>query len=127
MSTTCVTNPQKPSIAPIEIAPPASTPLRPKKRTSRANRAAELGMASAMNWMAYSSIRTGKKRIGRNDAPSVPNARATGTTIENPSAIASQTKSADANSSIRLSRPTFATDEMTANAISAINPAMTIV
>src|SRR5436309_5287563 len=103
MSTTCVTNPQKPSIAAIEIAPPASTPLRPKNRTSRANRAAELGIASAMNWMAYSSIRTGRNRMGRNDAPSVPKASATGITIENASAMASQTKSADANSSIRLS------------------------
>ena len=71
MSRTWTTNPQTLSITPMEIAAPASMPLRPKKRTSRASLAAELGTASAMNWMAYSSMRTGPNRRGRNEAPRV--------------------------------------------------------
>jgi hypothetical protein len=55
----------------MDSAAPPSMPLRPKKRTSRASLAAELGTAKAMNWMAYSSMRTGPNRSGRNDAPSV--------------------------------------------------------
>src|SRR5262249_36808221 len=55
----CSTNVEKLSINPIEIAPPASTPLRWKNRTSSATRAAELGTASEMNWTPYWSIRTG--------------------------------------------------------------------
>jgi hypothetical protein len=54
------TKPQTLSITPIDTAPPGSTPLRPKKRTSSARRAALLGTASWMNWMEYSSISTGK-------------------------------------------------------------------
>ena len=45
-------NPQTLVIALMEIAAPASMPLRPKKRMSRASLAAELGTARAMNWMA---------------------------------------------------------------------------
>ena len=52
MSRTWTTNPQTLVIALMEIAPPASMPLRPKKRMSRASLAAELGTARAMNWMA---------------------------------------------------------------------------
>src|SRR5918993_2717127 len=59
MSRTWVMNPQTLAITPMEIAAPPSMPLRPKKRMSRASLAAELGTASAMNWMAYSSMRTG--------------------------------------------------------------------
>ena len=44
-----MTNPLRLSIRPIESAPPVSTPLRWKNRTSSATRAAELGTASWMN------------------------------------------------------------------------------
>ena len=52
MSRIWTTNPQTLVIALMETAPPASMPLRPKKRMSRASLAAELGTARAMNWMA---------------------------------------------------------------------------
>jgi hypothetical protein len=107
-------NPQTLAITPMESAPPPSMPLRPKKRTSRASLAAELGTARAMNWMAYSSIRTGPNRRGRKEAPRVATACATGITGESASAPASQPRSAAANSSIRLASPTLANAEMIA-------------
>ena len=107
-------NPQTLAITPMEIAAPPSMPLRPKKRMSRASLAAELGTASAMNWMAYSSMRTGPNRRGRNEAPMVATACATGTTGESANATASHPKSAPLNSSIRLSSPTSASEEMSA-------------
>ena len=89
MSRTWTTNPQTLSITPMETAPPASMPLRPKKRISRASLAAELGTARAMNWMAYSSMRTGPNRRGRNEAPRVPTACGTGITGDSANATAS--------------------------------------
>ena len=83
-------NPQTLAITPMESAAPASMPLRPKKRTSRASLAAELGKASAMNWMAYSSMRTGPYRRGRNEAPRVAKACTIGTTGDSANATASQ-------------------------------------
>ena len=52
--------PLKLSIIPIDTAPAAGTPTRSKNRISRATLAAELGTASAMNWIPYWSIRTGQ-------------------------------------------------------------------
>ena len=109
-----MTNPQTLAITPMESAPPPSMPLRPKKRTSRASRAAELGTASAMNWMAYSSMRTGPNRSGRNEAPRVATAWAIGTIGESSVAAASHSRSAPLNSSTRLASPTLATVEMIA-------------
>ncbi|HSO56159.1 MAG TPA: hypothetical protein VL330_26225 [Actinomycetes bacterium] len=114
MSRTWTTNPQTLAITPMEIAAPPSMPLRPKKRMSRASLAAELGTARAMNWMAYSSMRTGPNRSGRNEAPRISTACATGTTGESAKATASHPRSAARNSSIRLSSPTWASEEMSA-------------
>ena len=107
-------NPQTLSITPMEIAAPPSMPLRPKKRTSRASRAAELGTARAMNWMAYSSMSTGPNRRGRNEAPRVATACATGTTGDSANATTNHPRSAALNSSIRLASPTLASAEMIA-------------
>ena len=82
------------SISPIDAAPPTSTPWRWKNRISRATRAAELGTASAMNWIAYSSISTGPNRTGRSDAPIVEKAWETWTTGVSRSAAQSHTVSA---------------------------------
>jgi hypothetical protein len=89
-------------------------PLRPKKRTSRASLAAELGTASAMNWMAYSSMRTGPYRRGRNEAPRVAKACTVGITGESANAMTNHPRSAALNSSIRLASPTSANAEMIA-------------
>src|SRR4249919_4160400 len=69
-----MTNPLRLSIKPIDSAPPVSIPLRWKKRTSSATRAAELGTASWMNWIAYWSIRTGRYSRSATEAPIVENA-----------------------------------------------------
>jgi hypothetical protein len=64
--------------------------------------------------MAYSSMRTGPKRSGRNEAPRVATASAVGTIGESSIAAASHSGSAPLNSSIRLASPTLATVEMIA-------------
>src|SRR4029453_18667050 len=114
MSRTWMMTPETLATPAMESAPPASMPLRPKKRTSRASLAAELGTASAMNWMAYSSMRTGPYRRGRNEAPRVAKACTIGAGGENANATASQPRSAALNSSIRLASPTLANAEMSA-------------
>ena len=107
-----MTNPLRLSIKPIESAPPVSTPLRWKNRTSSATRAAELGTASWMNWIAYCSIRTGANSMSRSDAPSVENACGICEIGARISAVSSQAMFADFSSSHRLWRPTFASAEM---------------
>src|SRR4029453_2161416 len=114
MSRIWTRNPQTLAITPMETAAPPSMPLRPKKRMLRASLAAELGRASAMDWMAYWSMRTGPNRRGRNEAPRVATACATGTTGDSARATASHARSAALNSSIRLASPTLASAEMTA-------------
>ena len=59
------------SIMPMVTAPAAGTPTRSKKRISSATLAAELGTASAMNWIPYWSMRIGQKRILLRVAPRV--------------------------------------------------------
>ena len=68
---TWTTNPNTLSINPIVSAWVAGAPCRWKKRTFTATRAAELGTASAMNWIANSSAITGPSRSGSIVAPSV--------------------------------------------------------
>ena len=110
----CTTNPHTLSIRPIETAAPDSAPLRWKNRTSRATRAAELGTASWMNWIAYSSISTGTNRTGRMDAPIVEKVSATWTTGASSSAASSHVPSACLSSSTRVWRPTSAMAAMSA-------------
>ena len=69
-----ITNVLKLSIAPIETAPAPGTPARCQNRTSSARRAAELGIASWMNWTPYWSMSTGKNRISCIVAPIVEKA-----------------------------------------------------
>src|SRR5215216_7901963 len=74
MSRTWTMNPQTLAITPMESAPPPSMPLRPKKRTSSVSLAAELGTASAMNWLPYYRGGQGRFRGGGNGPPGGPRA-----------------------------------------------------
>ena len=107
-----MTNRLRPSISPIESAAPVSTPLRWKNRTSSATRAAELGTASWMNWIAYCNIRTGTNTMSRTDAPSVENACGTWEIGARIRAVSIHARLADFSSSQRASRPTCASVEM---------------
>ena len=93
----CTMNPQTLSITPTAIAPADDIPTLPKKRISSAILAAELGTASATNWIPYCSITTGPNRTGLMQAPIVANACATPTVGESASASASQARSAFLN------------------------------
>ena len=105
---TWTTNPNTLSISPIVSAWAAGAPCRWKKRTFTATRAAELGTASAMNWIAYSSAITGPSRSGRVVAPSVPNDCATGTSGTMTRPAHNQAVSAFLSSSTTWSIPTLA-------------------
>jgi hypothetical protein len=85
----------------------AGAPCRWKNRTFTATRAAELGTASAMNWIAYSSAMTGPSRTGSVVAPSVPNACATGMIGTTTRPAHSQALSACSSSWTTWSIPTF--------------------
>ena len=100
------------STSPIEVAPPTSMPMRWKNRISSAILAAELGTASWMNWIAYSSMRTGPKRTGWIDAPIVEKAWKICTTGVSRSAAKSQTLSALCSSSSSCCRSTPASAAM---------------